>query len=185
MMIKFNLKMRNAFFLVLLPLFVYGNTAAPLTLVISGLGFLFLPIIIILEGLFLKFKKVPNPFFLVLIVNLFSSIVGGVFFGIAGVFLFSKGVVFESSTSIEFWMSKYPQANYQNKVIALISIGCVFLLLNYVLSAWLEFFAANRMKKFKNFKLPFKIFLQANSLSYLVLFIYFIVDWYRMVKIVF
>lgn len=167
------------------PLVAFANSAAPLLPVVSSMGILLLPLIVIIEGTYYWKRGIPKSFRFAFKVNLFSTFAGLIIFFIPGIILFTKyGIGFESS----YFLRKYMEERGTNPaplIYQMIVSTILFLMLNCLFSAWIEHWRGKKLKQWNNFEIPFSCILTANILSYtfLLVWFYFIVfkGWLKLI----
>lgn len=162
-----------AFSLLLIPSLAMANTAAPLLPLLSAWSSLLLPVIFILEALYYKRLKIPSPFKLSLQSNLISSLIGFFLWTILGLTVLN--IPFESPANLKYWMGRLPNKDYTRTIQGMVIAPYIFLIPNCLLSAWIEFFSAKKLKTWRNTDLSFMPFFKASMLSYLLisLFLFF------------
>ena len=153
--------------LLLIPSLVMANTAAPLLPLISAWSSMLLPVIFILEALYYRHLKIPSPFKLSLQSNLISSLVGLVLWLILGLTILN--IPFESPKGIKYWMGIFPNREFTRTIQNMIILPHIFLIPNCLVSAWIEYLSAKKLKTWRNTNLSFMPFLKASMISYFVI----------------
>lgn len=148
--------------LLIFPQGAEANSMAPIFPLLSGLGWVAMPIIILIEYLFYRKSRINNPFKL----SLYSNVVSAVF----GLFL----------AFLTFWfMAGPPIENYSDVIIISAAITLVGIFFHWWLSSTIEFHFSIRHNLWRNSSLSKSLFYKANGITYSFILICFVFQFVR------
>ncbi|MBU4009275.1 MAG: hypothetical protein KJ882_00805 [Proteobacteria bacterium] len=144
----------------LFPAKAFANSMGPILPLVSIFGWFAMPLIVIIEGLYYKDKKIIKPFKLSLIANLRSGVVG-IFLGLIGFPLMAGPLIEE------------PRMN-------LFTMSMVFIVLGTVLHWWIsckvESAYALKLDSDIEPKALKSIIYRANSITYVLICAYIVIE---------
>jgi hypothetical protein len=147
-----------AIIVVFLPEVALANSMAPIFPIISGIGWIAMPIIIVLESLFYCRKLINNPFRLALYSNIVSALFGLI------VAVVTLPIMAGPAVDPYLW------AIYLGAVLSSVAIVS-----HWWFSSYLEYRFSKWHTLWKNRDFPISIFYKANAITYSLIYLLFVV----------
>jgi len=148
-----------------MPSIVMANSMAPVFPVISGVGWVSMPLIIAIEAEYYANKNINNPIKLAIYSNIASAIVGLLLALVT--FPLMVGPAIEA----------YIEVIYPGALISFVAIG-----FHWWLSSTVEHRFSVKHKLWKNLDLPKALFYKANSFTYGLILVLFLVNVIRLLN---
>jgi hypothetical protein len=143
--------------LLIFPLAAEANSMAPIFPVLSGLGWIAMPLIICIEYFYYRNRKINNSFKLALYSNVASALVGLIL------------------AFLTFWFMGGPAIeNYSDVILISATITFAGILFHWWLSSIVEYQYSKRHVLWKNSGLSKSIFYKANGITYALILAVFI-----------
>lgn len=152
--------MKLSFFLFALffPKTVFANSFAPIAPFISGIGWIAMPVIVGVEAMFYRNRRIKYSFRLSLYSNIFSALVGLVFAVVTLPAMLGPAV-----------------DPYLWAIVFGVVISTMVIVFHWWMSSRLEFWFSNWHKLWKNEAIPLSMFYKANAITYGLIYIYFVI----------